>query len=107
NENVTLMRTTPEENRALGLEIGAKARAAKGPVAIFLPSRGVSAIDVAGGSFEDPLARNALFEGVQSSAGPIPVHVLDLHINDTAFAEAMANGLLALMGVKQTAASSR
>ncbi|HTF87732.1 MAG TPA: Tm-1-like ATP-binding domain-containing protein [Planctomycetota bacterium] len=107
NENVTLMRTTPDENRAIGMEIGKKARLSKGPAAIFLPSRGVSAIDVAGGSFDDPLARNALFEGVQSSAGSTPVHVLDLHINDPAFAEAMANGLLALMGVKQTAASSR
>ena len=114
NENVTLMRTSLEENKKLGLEIGAKANAAKGPTAIYLPLRGVSAIDAIGASFDDPAARKALFDGIRASAGGIrasaaktKVHELDLHINDPAFAEAMANGLLALMNVKQTAATSR
>lgn len=97
NANVTLMRTTPEENRALGLELGAKARAARGPTAIYLPLRGVSALDAAGKDFDDPRAREALFDGVRSSAGPTAVHELDLHLNDPAFADAMADGLLSLI----------
>ena len=107
NQNVTLMRTTPAENRSLGLEIGAKARAAKGPSALFFPLRGVSALDVAGGSFDDPAARTALLEGVRASAGPTPIHELDLHINDPAFAEAMAAKLLALMKREPTTATPR
>jgi uncharacterized protein (UPF0261 family) len=105
NENVTLMRTTVEENRALGRELGAKARAAKGPTAIWLPRRGVSALDAAGQPFDDPAARLALFEGVRETAGESEVRELDLHVNDPAFAEAMANGLLALMGAKTAGAA--
>ncbi len=107
NENVTLMRTTPEENRELGRGIGTKARAATGPVAIFLPKRGVSGIDIAGGSFDDPAARIALFEGVRATAGATEIHELDLHINDPAFAEAMANRLIALIGAKQARTTAR
>ncbi len=107
NENVTLMRTTPEENRELGREIGAKARAATGPVAIFLPKRGVSGLDIAGGSFDDPAARIALFEGVRATAGATEIHELDLHINDPAFAQSMAERLIALIGAKQAKTTAR
>src|SRR5688572_7118067 len=37
NPNVTLMRTTPEENAAIGAAIGRKVAAATGPVAVLLP----------------------------------------------------------------------
>lgn len=107
NDNVTLMRTTAEENRAIGREIASKARVATGPVEIYLPCRGVSAIDIAGGSFDDPAARAALFEGVRSSCGAVPVRELDLHINDPAFAEAMVEGLLQLIGARREALTPR
>jgi len=107
NDNVTLMRTSVEENAALGREIGAKARAAKGPTRLFLPLRGVSALDAPGSSFDDPRARAALFDGLRSSCGATPVAELDLHINDPAFAEAMANQLLELMGKQPAAAPTR
>jgi uncharacterized protein (UPF0261 family) len=97
NEHVTLMRTTPEECAAIGRDLGAKAAAARGPVRILLPGRGVSAIDRAGEPFDDPAARAALFAGVRSAAGAVPVEELDLHINDPAFAEALARALLALL----------
>src|SRR5207245_5430320 len=48
NATVTLMRTTPEENDALGKEIAHKASAARGPTAALVPLRGVSAIDAVG-----------------------------------------------------------
>ena len=57
NPTVTLMRTTVEENAQLGEEIGRKVAAARGPAAILLPQRGVSAIDRAGEAFDDPAAR--------------------------------------------------
>ena len=45
NANVTLMRTTVEENAAIGADIARKLSQATGPVAVVLPGRGVSAID--------------------------------------------------------------
>jgi uncharacterized protein (UPF0261 family) len=97
NPVVTLMRTTPEENAALGAEIGRKAAASKGPVAVLLPARGVSAIDAPGQPFEDAEARKALHDALRANAGCVDVRELDLHINDAAFADAAADLLLDLM----------
>jgi uncharacterized protein (UPF0261 family) len=97
NANVTLMRTTVEENAALGRELAAKAARSKGPARIFLPLRGLSAIDRAGQPFDDPEARAALYGAIRAHAGSVPVTELDLHINDAAFAEALANELVGMM----------
>jgi len=100
NPNVTLMRTTVEENRQLGKEIGRKAAAATGPTAILLPLRGVSAIDRAGQPFEDVIARAALISGVRKTRGSCELIELDAHINDPVFAERAAEKLIALMQSK-------
>ena len=97
NANVTLMRTTEEENTAIGREIGDKAAAATGPTAILLPTEGVSAIDKTGESFDDPAARNALFSAIRDSHGSTELRELDLHINDPAFATAAVEQLLAMI----------
>lgn len=98
NDNVTLMRTTPEECAELGRLIASKLNQAKGPVSLFLPLRGVSAIDKEGQSFHSPEADGALFETLRRNVRP-PVEVieLDLHINDPEFAAAMADKLLAML----------
>jgi len=94
NPTVTLMRTTPDECRELGRTIGRKLSAARGPVALFVPLRGVSMIAVEGGPFHDPAADEALREGLRETlSDAVEVHELDLDINDPAFAEAMANRL--------------
>ena len=54
NANVTLMRTTSDENAAIGADIARKLSAATGPVSVLLPARGVSAIDKEGQPFDDP-----------------------------------------------------
>jgi uncharacterized protein (UPF0261 family) len=111
NDNVTLMRTTVEENRKLGEEMGIKLAVPNSRTVILLPRRGVSAIDAAGQPFDDPTARQSLFEGIRSKlaevraglwpAGVSPPEIevieLDNHINDPAFAEVAANRLLALI----------
>jgi uncharacterized protein (UPF0261 family) len=97
NANVTLMRTTPEENARIGTSIAQKLSAAKGPVAILLPSLGMSAIDKEGQPFNDPAARKALHDAIRSVVQAIQVTELDLHINDPDFADAAANKLLELM----------
>ncbi len=94
NPTVTLMRTTPEECAELGRTITRKLNAAAGPVTLFVPLRGVSAIAVEGQPFHDPAADEALVgalrEGLDDS---VDVRELDLDINDPAFAEAMADRL--------------
>jgi uncharacterized protein (UPF0261 family) len=98
NSSVTLMRTTPEENDRLGKEIAEKASAARGPTAVLLPLRGVSAIDRAGQPFWWPEADQALFQSIRNWIGPsVKVLELDLHINDPEFAKAAAETLRGLM----------
>jgi uncharacterized protein (UPF0261 family) len=97
NANVTLMRTTPEENAAIGADIAAKLATAAGPMSVLLPRRGVSAIDREGQPFDDPAARHALHAAIKSGMPPDRVTELDLHINDPEFADAAAQKLIALM----------
>jgi uncharacterized protein (UPF0261 family) len=95
NPTVTLMRTTPEENDALGKEIAHKASAAKGPTTILLPLRGVSALDCEGKAFWWPQADAALFQSIRNWLSPhVRLIERDLHINDPAFAEEAARTLL-------------
>jgi uncharacterized protein (UPF0261 family) len=101
NSNVTLMRTTPQENDKLGKEIAEKASAAQGPTAILLPLRGISAIDREGQAFWWPQADRALFQSIRNWAGPqVKLIELDSHINDAAFARAAADTLLAMVKKK-------
>jgi uncharacterized protein (UPF0261 family) len=95
NPAVTLMRTTPEENDRLGKEIAQKASAARGPTAVLVPLRGISAIDRAGQPFWWPEADAALFQSLRNWMAPqVELKELDVHVNDPAFAEAAVETLL-------------
>jgi uncharacterized protein (UPF0261 family) len=99
NANVTLMRTTAEENREIGRRIGERLAEATGPVRVLLPLRGVSMLDAPGQPFHDPAADRALFDALRAHAGPrTEIRELDLHINDPGFAAALADELLGLLG---------
>jgi uncharacterized protein (UPF0261 family) len=91
NPAVTLMRTSPEECAELGRRMARKLNAARGPVSVFVPRRGFSAIGVEGGVFYDPVADAAfvaaLKEGLEAG---VEVVEMDTHVNDPAFARAMA-----------------
>ena len=107
NPAVTLMRTTPEENDQLGLEIARKASAAKGPTTILLPLRGVSAIDKEGAPFWWPEADQALFQRIRGElSSRVELVELDMHINDPAFAEAAARKLLEFLSRARPKAST-
>ena len=101
NPTVTLMRTTVEENRNLGEEIGRKAAAGGESACLFLPLEGVSAIDREGEPFDDPAAREALFAGVREHRGATELLELPLHINDPEFARAAAEKLLELIAARR------
>jgi uncharacterized protein (UPF0261 family) len=94
NPNVTLMRTTPEENAELGRILAEKANQSAAPVAFFLPLHGISILDSPGGEFWWPEADRALFDAIKTHARPgIPVYELGCNINDTVFAEAVTGKL--------------
>jgi uncharacterized protein (UPF0261 family) len=91
NPQVTLMRTTAEENARIGRWITERVNRMEGPVRFLLPLRGVSAIDAPGKPFHDPEADAALFAAIRETWKPAPNRHLveiDAHINDPAFAEA-------------------
>lgn len=92
NAQVTLMRTTSEENRRIGEFIVSRLNRMGGPVRFLLPLKGVSAIDAAGQPFHDPAADAALFDAIRQGWQDAPnrqLVELDLHINDPAFAAAL------------------
>ena len=90
NPQVTLMRTTPEENAEMGHWIGERLNRMTGAVRFFLPEGGVSMLDAPGQPFWDPEANAALFsaleETVLQSANRQLIRVPH-NINDEAFAE--------------------
>jgi uncharacterized protein (UPF0261 family) len=99
NPSVTLMRTTPEECAELGRTIARKLSAAGGKVALFVPLRGVSAIDAEDGPFHDPAADEALFGALREGVGGnVELHEVDANINDPEFARAMVDKLDEYMG---------
>ena len=95
NPTVTLMRTTPEEMAELGRRIATKLAAATGPTELFIPLRGVSAIDVEGAPFRDAEADATLFAELRAGlvGSGVVVHELDQAINDPGFGAAMARAL--------------
>lgn len=95
NPQVTLMRTTAEENRQIGQVIAQKLNASIGPVSVLIPRKAISVISAPGQSFHDPGADAALFEAIKSNLrSDIKVVEMDCEINDPAFAEACARTLL-------------
>jgi uncharacterized protein (UPF0261 family) len=96
NPQVTLMRTTPEENVAFAEFLATRLNRCEGPVRFLLPEGGVSALDAPGQSFEDPVAREALFTTLEDRVTQTErrrlVRVPD-HINDPGFATAVLHAL--------------
>ena len=107
NPSVTLMRTTVDENRAIGEFIATKLNAMRGAVRFLIPEGGVSAIDKPGQPFHDPAADKVLFSTLEQHfrAGPERRLIkLPHHINDDAFADAL---VAAWHDVHRVAAAAR
>lgn len=102
NSSVTLMRTTPEECTRLGTELARKLRDAGGSATVFLPLRGVSAIDVEGAPFFDAEADAHLFQAIRDGLVGSSVRVveIDADINDDAVADAMVATLHAAISAR-------
>ncbi len=98
NPNITLLRTNVEENRQMGKMLAEAANMATAPVAFVLPLKGVSMLDSEGQRFWDPKADKACFDALKEHLkDDIPVHELDLNINDQEFADFCANLMLEML----------
>ena len=94
----TLLRTNVEENRRIGAMIAAVANAATATVAILIPLKGVSMLDIEGGAFWDLAADKACYDAIKENLRPgIPVIELDNNINDPPFADKAAEALLEML----------
>lgn len=91
NPQITLMRTSVEENTRMGIWIAERLNRMTGPVRFLLPLGGVSALDNVGQPFDDPAARIALYNAIRQTFTPKSNRKLieiDGNINDPDFAAA-------------------
>jgi uncharacterized protein (UPF0261 family) len=101
NSQVTLMRTSVEENLLIGKWIADKLNRAVSPFTLLIPLMGVSALDREGGVFHDPLADEALFRTLRThiqTSEQRRILELPYHINEPEFAAALVREYLTLAG---------
>jgi uncharacterized protein (UPF0261 family)/ABC-type branched-subunit amino acid transport system ATPase component len=101
NPNVTLMRTTAEENERMGRWIGERLNRMEAAVRFLLPEGGVSTLDAPGQPFHDPAADAALFRVLEQTVRQTSLRQLirlPHHINDPQFAAALVEAFRALHG---------
>jgi uncharacterized protein (UPF0261 family) len=99
NPNVTLLRTDAEENAQMGRIFAEKLNQAAGPVAVFVPLKGVSMLDSEGEPFWDPEANRAFRDALKEDLrDDIPVYEMDYNINDPEFVDALSGKLLEFLG---------
>lgn len=98
-QTVTLMRTSAAECAVIGQKMAARLSAARGPVAVFIPSKGWSALDKESGPFWNPEADARLVEALESGLRRTTVEVIhiDAEINDETLVNAMVNKLHAFL----------
>lgn len=109
NSQVTLMRTTVEENTQMGEWIANRINKMTGPVRFLIPEGGVSALDAPGQPFHDPEANRALFDALSRTFKETSSRRLirtPHHINDQAFADAVVEALEEINPTKGSARSA-
>ena len=105
NPQVTLMRTTAEENARMGAWIAERLNRMTGPVRFLIPEGGVSALDAPDQPFHDPGADRALFDALSGAfreGGDRRLIRAPHHINDAAFADAAAAALAEIHPIERT-----
>jgi uncharacterized protein (UPF0261 family) len=103
NADVTLMRSNAHEMQAAARRIAEQLNRAAGPVRLLLPLGGLSMLDAPGQPFHDPGANAAFFDTLRRefrTAGKHELTELPCHINDPAFAAALADALRDVLDTK-------
>lgn len=104
NPQITLMRTTIEENERQGRWIAEKLNQCEGEVRFILPLGGVSALDTPGQPFWDPKADSTLFAALADNVQQTDrrrILSLPYHINDSRFATAAVEEFLKIASIGQ------
>ena len=100
NAQVTLMRTTVEENRQIAAFIAQKLNRATTPWRVLVPERGVSLLDLPGKPFYDPAADATLFDELQrllETSCDRQLIRLPYDINAPEFSQALAENFLQML----------
>lgn len=100
NPQVTLMRTTPEENHLMAQWIANKLNQCDGEIRFIIPEAGFSALDIEGGDFWDPIAKQAFidtFEKQFIQTAKRKLIKVPYHINSTEFSELVINQFYQLL----------
>ena len=102
NAQVTLMRTTADENKKMGVWIAEKLNKMLGRVSFFLPMGGLSIIDSPGKPFYDPDANKALFNAIEKTLIQTTDRKLikiDSNINDPIFSNRVVKEFRSILSV--------
>ncbi|XP_025687172.2 toMV susceptible protein tm-1(GCR26) [Arachis hypogaea] len=97
NKQVSLMRTTVEENKKFADFIANKLNNSSSKIRVCLPEKGISALDAPGKPFHDPKATGTLLHELQRlvrTNDDCQVKVYPRHINDLEFANALVDAFL-------------
>lgn len=92
----THVRANRFEMAEVGRFIAERLSHSRGPAQVLIPQRGFTQLNAAGGPMYDPEADNGFLEGLQhelarSGARNVVVETFDLHINDSSFADLIAD----------------
>lgn len=108
NDQVSLIRTTVDENKKFARFIAEKLNRSSSRVCICLPQKGISALDAPGKPFYDPEATYALINDLDKfieKTNERQVKIFPYHINDPKFADALVDSFLE-MNIKFSGTSS-
>ncbi|KAF7134203.1 hypothetical protein RHSIM_Rhsim08G0121400 [Rhododendron simsii] len=97
NEQVSLMRTTVDENKKFAAFIAEKLNMSSSKISVCLPAKGVSALDAPGKPFYDPEATGALIDELQrliQTNNDRKVNVFPYHVNDPEFVTEVVNSFI-------------
>jgi uncharacterized protein (UPF0261 family) len=93
--DVTLLRTSVDENWTLGCALVERASASHSPATLLVPMRGFSEYDAEGMPFHNSACASAFLSGARSiRSSNVTTIELDTHINDETFADAAVAELL-------------
>jgi uncharacterized protein (UPF0261 family) len=98
NPEFTLVRTLPDEMEQLGRIFAERLNEATGPIAVLVPTQGLSIPSVPGGVFWNPEADARFLAELTRHLRPdIPIQTKNCHVNAPEFAAAVADEFVALL----------